>query len=464
MKSIDNADILKSWKCKEGNVNSTPDLLEWIQTLNEKTHVNIKECSIVNDGFWFYDDYQGEVLNRKRSFFSIVGMRYFVDGEFVEEQPIIVQPEIGYLGIICKKIDGVLNFLMQAKIEPGNVNCVQISPTIQATKSNFLRAHGGKLPTYFELFEQSQKYEVLYDQVQSEQASRFYKKRNRNLIMVVDEDIEIHENYKWMTLGQIKELMKIDNLVNMDTRTVLSGLPLYNRGSKHEQFLLELASFDDEALGMSFLDSDCEKETPVLFQKLNNFKMFRDVKVSSVPLNQLVDWKVNEYGVDCKKKADFCVRYYDIEIEGREVQKWFQPLFKAIGSATFGLLLQNQKGKKKVLVHTKAEIGCFDRIEFGPTVQWEPTHERENDTPVDTFVRGCLENSENIKLDVMLSEEGGRFYHEQNRNVILEIPEDVSVEISDEYTWVDFGTLNQIVQMHDCLNIQLRNMMSLMDI
>ena len=49
-------------------------------------------------------------------------------------------------GIICKKINGKLNLLMQAKIEPGNVNCVQISPTIQATKSNFTQVHGGKLP------------------------------------------------------------------------------------------------------------------------------------------------------------------------------------------------------------------------------------------------------------------------------------------------------------------------------
>lgn len=137
--------------------------------------VKIQECSINNSSFWFYDDYRGEILNRRRSFFSIVGMRRFEDDRFIGEQPIIMQPEIGYLGIICKKIDGVFNFLMQAKIEPGNVNCVQISPTIQATKSNFTRVHGGRLPTYFELFEHSDRYEVIYDQIQSEQATRFTK-------------------------------------------------------------------------------------------------------------------------------------------------------------------------------------------------------------------------------------------------------------------------------------------------
>ena len=109
-------DILKSWKTEESTVNSTEELIKWIQNLNETTHVRIEETRITDDTFWFYDDYEGEILNRKRSFFSIKGIRQFVNGKFHSEQPVIIQPEIGYLGIICKKIDGVMHFLMQAKI------------------------------------------------------------------------------------------------------------------------------------------------------------------------------------------------------------------------------------------------------------------------------------------------------------------------------------------------------------
>ena len=35
-------------------------------------------------------------------------------------------------------------YLLQAKVEPGNINKIQISPTVQATRSNYLRIHGGK--------------------------------------------------------------------------------------------------------------------------------------------------------------------------------------------------------------------------------------------------------------------------------------------------------------------------------
>lgn len=455
-------DIMESWKNENGNVNSTEDVLNWIKSLNETTYVNINECSIYDNNMWFYDDYNGEVLNRKRSFFSIKGMRLFVDGEFVSEQPIIVQSEIGYLGIICKKIDGVLNFLMQAKIEPGNVNCVQISPTIQATKSNFTRAHGGSLPTYFELFENSDKYHVIYDQIQSEQSSRFYKKRNRNMIMVIEGEIEIYPNYRWLTLGQIKKMMEIDNLVNMDTRTVLSGLPFFSLRNESCDMKKIEPLFNDTALCRSIFYPQIAHNLPSIYQKLNNYKMFRDVTTVTVPLNQLIDWKIDEYGITCKKQADFMVRYYDIEISGREVQHWMQPLFKAIGMATFGLITKVENGVRKILVKIKPEIGSFDKVEIGPSIQWEASHYLYNDDKVEHTFRNYIEKKKGIMNDVILSEEGGRFYHEQNRNIIIVICEDELRELPQDYVWTDYGTLNYLVQVNNCMNIQLRNLLSIM--
>lgn len=456
-------DLIKSWSNTEG-IEKTDDLLKWINDLNETTHVKITECSINKSDFWFYDDYNGEILNRKRSFFSIKGMRRFENNEFTGEQPIIIQPEIGYLGIICRKINGLLHFLMQAKIEPGNINCVQISPTIQATKSNFTRAHGGNLPTYFELFEHSERYEVIYDQIQSEQAARFYKKRNRNMIMIVNEDFEIYSNFKWMTLGQIKKLMEIDNLVNMDTRTVLSGIPFVTQMvNEYDRETIE-ELFNDKALYNSIFNSNPQENIPWIFQRINNYKMFQDIKLSTVPLNQLVDWKVNEFGVTCKKQADFMVRFYDIEIEGREVQHWSQPLFKAIGMATFGLLTRIYNGQRQYLVRIKPEIGSFDKVELGPSVQWEPSHYLYNDNNVEKLFRTKYENKQGVMIDTVLSEEGGRFYHEQNVNVIIEIEESELVEIPDNYIWVSYATLNYLIQVNNCLNIQLRNLISLIKI
>ncbi len=456
--------LIISWKNSNGNVNSTEEILEWIQNINDKTYVNIQECSINDNTFWFYDDYNGEILNRKRSFFSVKGMRLFVNNAFVMEQPIIIQPEIGYLGIICKEIDGVLNFLMQAKIEPGNINCVQISPTIQATKSNFTRVHGGRLPLYFEYFENSARYTVIYDQIQSEQASRFLNKRNRNMIMLIDEDIPIYENFVWMTLGQIKELMKFDNIVNMDTRTVLSGIPIGSVNFSDNELSEMGTYFTDEALFRSFFTVQPADTLPNIYQYVNNYKMFNDIKKVSIPLNQLVDWDIDEYGITCKKQANFMVRYYKIAISGREIQNWHQPLFKAIGEAILGLICCKKEGIIKFLISTKNEIGVFDKIELGPSVQLEPIHIATNNNVVEALFFQHLLNHTGIITDVRLSEEGGRFYHEQNRNVILEIEENELSQLPPGFFWVDYGTLNYLIQINNCLNIQLRNLLSLVKI
>lgn len=458
------ASIIHSWENKNGNVNTTKDLMAWINNLNQTTSVSILESSIVNNSFWYYDSIQGEVTNIKKSFFTINGVRVFCDNEIVEEQPMIFQPEIGYLGIICKEINGVLNFLMQAKIEPGNVNCVQISPTIQATKSNFTRVHGGKYPYYLELFEKSDKYNVIYDQIQSEQASRFYKKRNRNIIMLVEEEIELYPNFQWMTLGQIKQLMKVDNLVNMDTRTVLSGLPLFSTVITPSEKYALFSSFEDKALFRSIFMADPVLSLPKLYKKINRYKMLHEEQKVKIPLDQLSNWKIDEFGITCSKDANFCVRYYDIDISGREVQHWFQPLLKAKGKAMFGLLSKVSDNMRLFLVRLKPEIGSFDKIEIGPSIQWECTHSTSNDNIVDRVFRRKLKMTKNLMIDVVLSEEGGRFYHEENNNIIMEIDNEDLPVIPSDYFWADYATLNYLVQINNCLNIQLRNLLSLIDL
>ena len=206
---------------------SNEEILYWIEEKNKnlKVAINKKDISQTN---WFLDE-DGVIRNEDNTFFQIKGIKkYNSSNNMLLEQPILIQDEIGYLGIICKNFDGTMFFLMQAKIEPGNVNKIQLSPTIQATKSNFTQKHGGKKPAYLEYFLNADKYKVLVDQIQSEQSSRFLGKRNRNIIVVVNEDVDVLPSHMWMTLKQIKELMKIDNLVNMDTRTVLSCIPYLN--------------------------------------------------------------------------------------------------------------------------------------------------------------------------------------------------------------------------------------------
>ena len=444
-------------------LNTTKDILDWVTQLNNEIYVSMRKNRLEDSDFWFYDEAAGEIVNKNRSFFRITGMQKLVGGETVQEQPIIIQDEIGYLGIICREFDGEMHYLMQAKIEPGNINKIQISPTIQATKSNFTQKHGGKKPAYLDYFINASKYKIIVDQIQSEQSSRFFKKRNRNIIIQVNEDVEVLKSHKWMTLEQLKELMRYDNLVNMDSRTVLSCLPLFKLDSDTESLIHYARLIKDDTLFRSVLGEKDSNLIPDIYQYINNYKMFDESTYRFVPLYSLDGWHMLNNEFVCKTPYSFKLVFCDIEIEGREVRHWTQPLFEATGIATFGLLTCVDKGIRKFLVHALPEIGCFDKIELAPSVQREYIHKGENNKVDDLFDK-CLRENKGIKFDTLLSEEGGRFYCEQNRNVIIDIetPEAIG-ELPEGYFWVDFKTLNTLVQVNNCLNIQLRNLLSVLE-
>jgi len=455
--------IARSWHTAESAVNSTEELLSWVRERNETVTVEIHKTRLEDSGFWFYDEAEGCIRNQNHSFFTITGFRQRQSDSSLLSQPIILQREIGYLGIICQEINGVMHFLMQAKIEPGNVNKIQISPTIQATKSNFTQKHGGAKPPYLEYFLNASQHEIVVDQIQSEQSSRFYKKRNRNIMIRVEEEIPLLPSHRWMTLGQLKRLMRVDNLVNMDTRTVISCIP-YAKLNLSPLELLELSDgFCDKALFRSIFVGTKENILPEVYQYINNRKMFAEAKHELLPLHMLTDWEMRDGELVCKHPHPFKVVFCDIAIEGREVKRWAQPLFEANGIATFGLICCEEEGVLKFLVKAMPEVGCFDSVELGPTVQRETVAIAQEEDEVSQFFMERLVAGQGVVFDHLLSEEGGRFYHEQNRNVLLRVDRTELPSLSAGYFLLDYRTLNELVQVNNTLNIQLRNLLSLLE-
>ena len=432
-------------------LHSTEEIFQWLEERKKSQHVQIEMISLEECQPWYYDPAEGVIRNRDASFFRIAGLEAETPEGNRVTQPIYLQPEIGYLGIVCRRIQGVWHFLMQAKIEPGNINHVQISPTLQATKSNFTRRHGGKEPPYLRLFQEMRREDILVDQIQSEQSSRFLGKRNRNVILKSEAEIPELPSHRWMTLGQIRACMGQDNLVNMDTRTVLSCIPYV--------FMMDSTRGYREPFANSMRAIRHEDVTEI-FLRINHYKMFRAPQVRLTPLLSLRDWEFADHRFRHRKAYPFDVIFCRLNIEGREVTRWNQPLFAALGKATFGLICRETAGRYEALVRVQPEIGCFDAAELGPSVQEECGREGERDSVAEAFFDE-LRNPECVLADVVLSEEGGRFYHEQNRNVILRVAPDRIDYDPDRYIWVTLGSLNALTQINNCLNIQLRNLLML---
>ncbi len=439
----------------------TKIILAWIEEIkkNVKVEINISLFSKLRN--WEISRKHMQLRHTSGGFFSIQGLNVHTNWGDIKnwQQPIINQPEVGILGVISKEIDGVLHFLLQAKIEPGNINLVQLSPTLQATKSNFTQLHGGSKPHYLDYFTSNVK-NVLIDQLQSEQGSRFLKKRNRNIIILVDSEVPILDNFIWLTLAEIHNLIELPNIINMDTRTVFSSVFYSDIDTNKLQntYLPKLSR-----VGQSILLSSCKIEAgkftfEELLSWLSELKSKYELNLGQVSLKKMKDWVVEDDEIKRFDERFFKVIPVNININSREVTTWDQPMILPMNKGLCGFLIKIEEDVMYFLVQAKLECGNHDIIELAPTVQCL-TGSFLNDAPP-KFLNYFTESKKtDIVYDVYQSEEGGRFFQEQNRNMIVQVDENFTYD-DPHFKWMTIGQIKKFLLFNNYLNIQSRSLIS----
>lgn len=454
-----------------GNFQTTDQILSWMKSQNEEVVSNIRQIPISELRGWSYRD--DRIRHKSGKFFSIDGIHIRTNYRNTPEwdQPIINQPEIGFLGFIVKKFNGVLHFLLQAKIEPGNLNIVQLSPTLQATRSNYTRVHGGKAPTYLEYFNGEKDVLILVDQLQSEQGARFLHKRNRNIIVEVgeDEELEVKEGYIWASLGQIKELLRYPNVVNMDSRTVISCIN-FGSYSEHSLRLLDavkrmngIHSSKPDSFLYSVLSGDNHlNELQDIIQWITSLKFKYELDVTSVGISEMKNWIYDGNTIHHESGKYFDVMGCRVEIGNREVVSWDQPMVRSAQEGLMGFIVKKINGIYHFLVQAKLESGNFDIVEMAPTVQCLTGNYRKgkNEYTIPYLEQILNAPKDKIWYSSNQSEEGGRFFQEQNLNIIVEVGEEFPIEVEENYCWLTLNQMLSFVTYNNYLNIAARSLLS----
>jgi dTDP-4-dehydro-6-deoxy-alpha-D-glucopyranose 2,3-dehydratase len=194
----------------------------WYEDIQKKDSNNVLEIDLAKIDKWFSSE--ENISHKTNKFFQVIGIRTVggVDRESESgwDQPFFkeINNDGGILGLIKTHINDLPHYLVQAKFEPGNYGKIQISPTLQATFSNIDREHGGRIPYYYEFFEdwESTNKDYLFNSWLAEDGGRFYLKRNRGVVKFVDHSkIEIvNNNFTWVSMYQIKQLLNLDAIIN----------------------------------------------------------------------------------------------------------------------------------------------------------------------------------------------------------------------------------------------------------
>ncbi|MFI5807673.1 NDP-hexose 2,3-dehydratase family protein [Streptomyces sp. NPDC051561] len=424
----------------------TEEFADWLAGRERAHRFLVRRVPLDRLDGWSFQQDTGNLVHRTGQFFSVEGLSVTTgEGPFPHwSQPVIKQPEVGILGILVKEFDGVPHFLMQAKMEPGNRNLLQLSPTVQATRSNYTKAHGGSGVRYLDHFVRPDRGRVLADVLQSEHGSWFFRKSNRNMLVETDEEVPLHDDFCWLTLGQIGVLLGRDNVVNMDSRTVLACAPFAPAADGDPALLSGTALLSDTALRSWFTAE----------------RSRHDVHAERIPLRDVAHWERSADSIQHREGRYFKVVGVDVEAGSREVGGWSQPLFEPVGQGVTAFLVRRFGGVPHLLTHARVEGGFLDTVELGPTVQYNPGNYPAADRPpfLDEVLRAAPDR---ILYEALHSEEGGRFLNAESRYLFIESQEAPAVP-PPGYQWATPAQLNTLVQHGHYLNVQARTLLSVL--
>ncbi|MEL3946613.1 NDP-hexose 2,3-dehydratase family protein [Streptomyces sp. LNU-CPARS28] len=410
----------------------------------------------------------GDLVHDSGRFFTVSGMRVRGPEGPGRDQPVIVQPEIGVLGLLIKDLDGEPHVLLQAKAEPGNIDGIQLSPTVQATRSNYTRVHRGGATRHLEHFAGPGRGRVLVDSLQSEQGAWFWRKHNRNMVVEPVGEVAEHPDFRWIALRTVRRLLRVDHLVNMDTRSVLGCLPPgpVLTGSVPSESVSAAPVFTPPASGAPASPSAAAdpRSLRALTSWLIDAKQHCPWYARPVPLADVDGWTRTETEIADVRARSFRVIAVRVEAGTREVRQWAQPLLapRRPGLAVF--LCRTGEGVRRVLVRARTEPGLGDLVELGPTVQWS-----DNTGPAVPEEAGPFDGSALsgdpacVRFDAELSEEGGRFHRAATRYRIIEADPTLPSEdagLPDDYRWLTPHQLHALVARGHHVNVQARSLLA----
>ncbi|WP_406728600.1 NDP-hexose 2,3-dehydratase family protein [Streptomyces sp. GD-15H] len=427
---------------------------DWIAERGRAGALHVERIPLADLTGWSFAPGTGDLRHDSGRFFSVEGLSVRRETGPVKSwsQPVLVQSDIGVLGLLVKEFDGVLHFLMQAKMEPGNATRTQLCPTVQATRSNYSGVHGGSPVPYLEYFLRPGRGRVLVDVLQSEMGSWFHRKRNRNMVVEAPDEVPVGDDFRWMTLGEVLGQLHRDDIVNMDVRTVVACLPL-------PQLLSPRPSAPEPA-------GPPRHDSAALAHWFTGMKVRYPMVTRRFPLARVAGWKRGPDEIAHEEDRYFRILGVRVEATQREVRAWSQPLLAPVHGGVIAFLLRRFGGVLHVLVQARVEAGLLDGVELAPTVQCTPANLAGTGLPRPPFLDAVLgAPPAAILYDTLLSDEGGRIHHSLARHLLVELGEEEDGEGTEYwepegFRWISVEQLAGFTRHGYQVNVQARSLLS----
>jgi dTDP-4-dehydro-6-deoxy-alpha-D-glucopyranose 2,3-dehydratase len=443
--------------------------LQWREDMVRSSAFECESVRFDQSQDWRFEN--GILRHKTGGFFSVAGLatqarHAKLDGR---EQLIILQPQVAINGFLFRRVAGRAELLFQGRIEPGNIDVMQLAPTVQSTEANYKQLHGGGATPMVKWFTEQNMGRVLFDELQSEEGSRYHGKYNRNVVLEVPPDAELDAptTFRWYPVEALRLFAASSNILNTDARSVLACMDWDVLAEEDGPLARHAPGTYGAALRESYLAGDSRAEQPLIevLRWLTQLRVRCALRTWVVPIHELQNWTIEKDAIrEKRKEVGFAARHFAVVAYGREVPFWDQPLIDSDGVGLVSLVSQRRGGVLQFLLQASHEIGFLEGVQLSASVCVPPGQDVSYDNPVERELARRIDDLDHtiIHLECCQSEEGGRFYQDENRYQVVELAEGVALPESEYYRWVTLGQIKQLVRIPGILAIELRGALALL--
>jgi oxidase EvaA len=209
----------------ESAINSFDYIINFVTRHKCFYELNVERISLNNVNNWTITQDSIEHVDKK--YFKIIAVEVSIGNREVNSwtQPMVEPAQEGICAFICKEINGILHFAVQAKLECGNFDIIEFAPTVQCLTGNYRNSISSTIP-FLDYVLQADKSKIIFDNLQSEEGGRFFKEQNRNMLVWAGDEVsdKLPDNFIWMTLNQLQTFIRYNNYINIQARSLLAAL------------------------------------------------------------------------------------------------------------------------------------------------------------------------------------------------------------------------------------------------
>ncbi len=448
--------------------NALDNFLAWqAETVRE----NAFECTPISfdeSREWHFDN--GRLRHRTGCWFFIAGVEAESrhPGLHGRQQLIMIQRQIAINGFLIRSTPRGVEALFQGRAEPGNIGGMQLAPTVQSTESDYKRVHGGKHTPFIEYFLEPHAGDTLLDELQSEEGTRYLGKYNRNIVRRVRDDVPVPHGFRWYDLAAIRQFAVSSNVLNTDARSVLAS-------ANWEALANEAGPFADHPPGSfggelraSYEARGHESHQGAIdtLRWLAQLRAAAGLQVQILPLHELRNWIIEPDAIrDKHVEKGFRARQFRVVALSREVKSWDQPLIDSSGVGRLTLVLQERGGILRLLAKASYEIGYLEGVQISSSIAIPPgSSGAENDDAVERRLVDLISDGTLVPLRhrCRQSEEGGRFYQDENDYEIVVIDPSVTLPESETYRWLTLAQVRELMKIPGVFSIEFRGVLALL--